>query len=283
MKTIAYQGVKGAFSFLTAREAWGCNNIFIGADSFQEVFELLKEGHADYAVVPIENSLVGSIYENYDWLAKYDSRIIAEHYTHIEHCLLAKKLDGKGKDERLIHIRKVISHPKALEQCRSLFKQYPWMEAVAHQNTASAAAEVGMGNDPSLAAIASAPAAEFYGLEILKQGIEDNQANYTRFVTVAQKGTESGNKCSLLVRLPHIPGSLSRVLNKFSERNMNLTKIESRPIHGSPFEYTFYIDIVLGDREKQGFKGLFEALSDYVQTLKILGIYKTGEDQDEPN
>lgn len=278
MKTIAYQGVKGSFSFLTAQEAWGPRNVFIGVDSFQGVFDLLHEGHVEYGVIPIENSLVGSIYENYDWISRYESQIIAEHYTRIEHCLLAKKLGNRSKSERLEDIRKVISHPKALEQCRTFFQKYPWMEAVVHQNTATAAAEVEACHDPSLAAIASATAGDLYDLEILEKGIEDNQKNYTRFVTLRteKSGSLYGNKCSLMVTLPHKPGSLLKMLQQFSDRNMNLTKIESRPIPGSPFEYTFYIDIVLEVCQKNSLDELLVALLGITQTIKVLGIYESG-------
>ncbi|MBA2727324.1 MAG: hypothetical protein H0U49_04025 [Parachlamydiaceae bacterium] len=153
MKTIAYQGIKGAFSYITALRAFGEDNSFIGLSTFKEVFERLDSGKSDYVMIPIENSLIGSIYENYDLMNSHEMQIIAEHYTKIEHCLLTIPSPQKG--ETLRNITKVLSHPKALEQCTSFFKDHPWIEAVAYMDTAAAAAEVATKGDPTCGAIAS--------------------------------------------------------------------------------------------------------------------------------
>lgn len=278
MKTIAYQGVKGAFSYMTALNEFGENTRLRGLQTFKEVFEMVKYGEADYAVIPIENSLIGSIYENYDLLNIYEMRIIGEHFTKIEHCLLTISTSHEQGNERLKTIKKVLSHPKALEQCSCFFQRHPWMEAVVYMDTAAAASEIASNGDPTCAAIASVSAAELYGLEILKKGIEDDPKNYTRFVTVMKKEIHNDqiDKCSLLLQLKHVPGALAEMLKQFADQAINLTKIESRPLRGSPFEYLFYVDFEFIGRKRQDVEDLLNGLCSKVQKLKILGFYKRG-------
>lgn len=268
MKTIAYQGVKGAFSYMTAVNEFGENNIFLGLPTFHDVFESVENGQADMAVIPIENSLIGSIYENYDLLNHYEMQIVGEHFTKIEHCLLGISKVSKN-------IKKVISHPKALAQCSHFFQSHPWIEAVVHMDTAAAAAEVALHRDPTIAAIASAFAGKLYRLEILEKGIEDDSNNYTRFVAVTKTANNDikVDKCSLLLKLKNTPGSLMEVLKLFAEREINLTKIESRPLRGTFFEYLFYLDIEFDEKER-----VEDALQvlEKGQSLKILGFYKRG-------
>ena len=270
MKTIAYQGAEGAFSHLTAVKAFGKNNRYCGLNTFREVFEKLARNEVDFAMIPIENSLIGSIYENYDLLNRYGGRIVGEYFTRIEHCLLTIP------STELNMIKKVMSHPKALEQCRLFFQEHPGIEAVVHPDTAGAAAEVASRHDSSYAAIASAEAGELYGLEILMKGIEDNDKNYTRFVSVTKTRIEEGkpDKCSLLIRLKHSPGTLARMLAPFADGNVNLTKIESRPLQDSPFNYVFYIDFEF--EAQNDIKSLLDNLQKGVQELKILGFYQRG-------
>jgi len=278
MKTIAYQGVKGAFSYMTALKEFGKDNHFKGLQTFREVFERVQSGEADCAVIPIENSLIGSIYENYDLLNIYEMRIIGEYFTKIEQCLLTISISHEQEYEQLRTIKKVLSHPKALEQCACFFQKYPWMEAVVYMDTAAAAAEIASRGDPTWAAIASASAGELYGLQILKKGIEDNPMNYTRFVTVTKKEVQSDqvDKCSLLVQLKHVPGALAELLKQFADQAINLTKIESRPHQGSSFEYLFYVDLEFIGRKQQEIEDLLNKLCSKVQKLKILGFYKRG-------
>ncbi len=278
MKTIAYQGVKGAFSYITALKEFGENHHFRGLQTFKEVFEVVNRGEADDAVIPIENSLIGSIYENYDLLNTYEMKIVAEHFTKIEHCLLTLSTPHLKGDEQLKKITKVLSHPKALEQCSNFFQNHPWIEAVVHFNTAGAAAEIASSGNPTLAAIASAEASELYGLKILKKGIEDDPKNYTRFVTVTKREmhSEEIDKCSLLLQLKHCPGALAELLKHFAEQAINLTKIESRPLRGCPFEYLFYVDFEFIGRKRQDIENLLKGLCSKVQMLKILGFYKKG-------
>lgn len=278
MKRIAYQGVKGSFSYMTALKQFGEKNTFIGMQTFKEVFEEVENGKADVAVLPIENSLIGSIYENFDLLNSYAMKIIGENYTKIEHCLLATKIPFETIEERLKVIKNVLSHPKALEQCSLFFQEHPWMKAVVYMDTAAAAAEVAVCKDPASAAIASESAAEIYGLEILRRGIEDDPRNYTRFATIAKEeiSRDRADKCSLLMQLKHAPGALAEVLNLFANREINLTKIESRPLRGSPFKYLFYLDFEFSINTGRYIEDLLQVLSDHVLMLKILGFYKKG-------
>jgi len=271
MKTIAYQGVKGAFSYMTALKKFGEGNHFRGLQTFKEVFELVECGQADHAVIPIENSLIGSIYENYDLLNIYEMRIIGEHFTKIEHCLLTIS----NSHDQLKAIKKVLSHPKALEQCSCFFQRHPWIESVVYMDTAAAAAEIASKNDPTCAAIASASAAELYGLKILKKGIEDDPKNYTRFVTVSKKELAGmADKCSLVLQLEHTPGALVEMLKQFADQAINVTKIESRPLRGSPFEYLFYVDFEFMEKQRQDVEDRLSKLGSKVKKIKILGFYK---------
>jgi prephenate dehydratase len=278
MKTIAYQGIKGAFSYLTAVNAFGADHHFIGSQTFKEIFELLEYGKADYGMIPIENSLIGSIYENYDLMNAYEVHIVGEQFTKIEHCLLATPDSQRQGEGRLRTIKKVLSHPKALEQCSSFFQRHPWMEAVVHVDTAAAAQEIASSGDSTHAAIASASAGKLYGLEILQEGIEDDHRNYTRFATVTKKGmrVSQSDKCSFLMQLKHIPGTLVEILKEFANQGINLTKIETRPLRGNPFEYLFYVDFEFGERKQENIEDLLNQLCHKVQTLKVLGFYKRG-------
>lgn len=277
MKTIAYQGVKGAFSYLTALKQFGEQNHYRSAQTFKEVFELLRSGEADAAVIPIENSLIGSIYENYDLLNQYGMQIVGEHYTKIEHCLLSYP-SNEAKVARLMQIKRVLSHPKALEQCSHFFQRHSWMQAVVHMDTAAAAEEIASRKDACYAAIASAQAGKLYGLDILEEKIEDDPRNYTRFVIAAQKGSFDcqADKCSLLLQLKHMPGALADGLKVFASQGINLTKIESRPLRGSLFEYVFYVDFEFKGRGMRDVEDVLGKLREKVNQLTVLGFYKKG-------
>lgn len=273
MKTIAYQGVCGAYSYLAALTEFGKDNMFVGLPTFREVFEHVASGQADCAVLPIENSVIGSIYEIYDLLDEFDVNIVSERFSRIEHCLVALP------HANLSHIRRVLSHVKALEQCSRFFREHPAIESVIHMDTAGAAAEVAAKADLSCAAIASAATAPLYGLTILQKGIEDDPKNYTRFVTIVRKGTDDRgvDKCSLQFQVEHRPGSLVSVLQMLAQQGVNLTKIESRPIRGRPFEYVFYIDFEFLGQRRCDIEAALQKLTLHVQRLRVLGWYRRGE------
>ncbi len=267
MKTIVYQGIEGSFSHQTAeRIGGGSINTTIntkGLPTFKEVFEAVEKGEADLALMPIENTLAGTIYETLDLLSRGNLQIIGSAKTQIRHSLLA--VPGTRKES----IRKVLSHPKALAQCLGLFQNNALFEAVSHYDTAGAAADVAKGNDPACAAIAHRGAAQIYGLEVIEEDIQDHQENYTRFFLLSKKESQSksGKKWSLCFTLEHRPGSLAETLSLFARSQVNLTYIVSRPIVGRPFEYLFYTELYAPD------PSFIEELADKTHSLKILGNY----------
>lgn len=273
MKTIAYQGMPGSFSHLTALRELGKDVSFIGKNTFKEVFKFLDSQQVEHALLPIENSLIGTIHENYDWMNVYSVTIAAEYYTKITHCLLS------FDQEEVKNLKRVYSHPKALEQCKNFFDKHPWIEAFPHFDTAGAAADIAQWENPLYAAIASRSCAEIYDLRLLKDGIEDDPQNYTRFALIAKSSSEfhlwdEANKCSLQLKLSHRTGTLAHLLNFLVEHGMNLTKIESRPLLGKPFEYQFYIDFEFSSQTR--LKLFLEKLPLYTVYFKLLGIYKAG-------
>lgn len=266
-KTIIHHGIPGSFGYSAATKVFAKNNIFINAENFEDVFEAVRKNKADFGIIPIENSLAGSIYENYDFLHKYNLNIAAEHNLKIEHHLVGLL------EQKLTHI---FSHQKAIEQCRKFLKKLPHITSVIHSSTAAAAKCVSEKNDIHFAAIASTDAAKLYNLSVLKKNIEDNPHNFTRFLVISnhQKSLKNADKCSITLVLKHQPGSLHNALKIFAENNLNLTKIESRPIHGKPFEYIFYIDLEFNSKNLPEIRHILNTLKKQSEKLKILGFYK---------
>ena len=266
-KKIAYQGTKASFSEMAIERYFGGNVEPIGKTTFEEVFESLANAEVGYAALPVENSLIGPIFENFDLIADQDVSVVGEVCLQIEHYLVGKK------GQRIEEIKKVFSHPKALAQCTRFFQAHPWLEPVVHFDTAGAVRDVGLSNDLELAAIGSKKTAEVYGLEILRSNLEDDASNTTRF-WVLKKGSQpilpSKGKCSLLFTLKHVPGVLAEVLNVLANCGVNLTQIVSRPIRERPFEYLFFVDILFSE----GIEEMLETLQSKTQTLKLLGHYE---------
>jgi prephenate dehydratase len=282
--TIVYQGVPGAFSHLAAGSYFGHNNTFIGVQTFHNLFSKIQSADADYGMVPVENSLAGSVVENYDLLYKHDVMAIGEYYQKIEHHLLGIGTTHAESDERIGSLEEVLSHPKALEQCVQFFLDHPRIKRVAYSDTAEAARFVSEGKNPSLGAIASMKAAELYGLSIIRENIQDNPHNWTRFLIIAGRHHEQDilehdktHKCSLMFTLPHTPGSLYRALGTFANAHLNLSKIESRPIHGKPFEYVFSVDFEFHPENFSFVKNLVGEFSGATREIKILGYYKKAD------
>lgn len=270
MKKISYQGVAGAFSHITAKNHFGSNNEFIGRNKFTELFDDVVTGRADFGVVPIENTLAGSVYENYDLLQEHKVYVIAEEKTRIEHHLLG--VPGA----KLGQITRVFSHVKALEQCERFFEAHPSIEEVIHADTAGAAKFVASTGNPNFAAIASREAAALYGLTILQENLEDNPHNWTRFFIIAPEPSYDTrvNKASILFSVSHEPGSLFRALKLISEHSLNMSKLQSRPIEGKPFEYFFYVDIEFEGHTKEEVETVLTSLKAETHSLKILGFYR---------
>ncbi|MDQ3098127.1 MAG: prephenate dehydratase [bacterium] len=275
MVKVAYLGISGSFSYVAATASFRQDDEYMGANSFRDVFDLITESKVKYGVVPIENSLVGSIYENYDLLDAYNFQIFGEYYLKVEHCLLVHKNNSELIDQELSQIKKIYSHPKALEQCITFFKMHPWIEKCPYADTAKAARLVSEQNDPAIAAIAGKQTANLYELSAIRDNLEDNANNYTRFLVVTNntEKIEGADKCSLIVRVPHVRGTLYNVLGILVNNNCNLTKIESRPILGKPFEYIFYLDFTFKN-ESTRLNTILDEIKEKVTSIKIIGVYK---------
>jgi prephenate dehydratase len=267
---VAIQGERGAFSHQAALLALGEGVEVVPRPSFEQLFQAVISGAADRAMVPIENSLAGSIHENYDRLKSGPLHIVGELPLRIRLCLIARP------GAALAGLRQVASHPVALAQCRQFFSRHAHLEAVTAYDTAGSVQDLMQGGAPDAGAIASRLAAELYGGEVLCEGIEDDPQNYTRFLILAQEPgpIEEAGKTSLVFILENRPGALHKALGAFASRGADLCKIESRPLRGLPWEYAFYLD-VLGD--PRGAAG--EAIADLramSRELRVLGSYPEG-------
>ncbi len=270
---VAYQGVEGSYSHLTAQRRYGGRPggaLLAGHDTFRGAADAVVHGAADLALLPIENTTAGSINETYDLLADGTLHVTGEVVSSIEHCLLA--LPGVSLDE----LRVVISHPQALAQCHAFFAQHPHLVARPELDTAGAARRVAQAGDRTLGAIASAAAAKTYGLAIVAQAIQSSAGNATRFVEVALRPAPlaegSRAKTSLVLALADRPGALGEVLMRFAARGLSLTKLESRPIPNAPFTYRFYVD-VLGHAASAPFQAALDDVRPLTTELRVLGTY----------
>jgi chorismate mutase/prephenate dehydratase len=274
---VAYQGVEGSYSHLTAQRRYSGlpeGVLLEGFETFREAAEAVRSGAADRALLPIENTTAGSINETYDLLAEGGLAITAEAVSRIEHCLLG--LPGA----RIEDLRTVISHPQGLLQCQDFLRTIPWARAQAEFDTAGSARKVRERADPTVAAIAGESAARVYGLEVLRRGIQSQEGNYTRFVELSRDpipvdpGTPA--KTSLLLTVPHQPGALAEVLGVLSRRGVNLVKLESRPIPESPFRYRFYLDVD-GNAARDPVRGALAEAATHAAELRVLGSYPAAQ------
>lgn len=264
---IGYLGKKGSFSYIAAKKYFGDKG-FTSFNDFEIIFKKVNESKIDYGILPIENTSTGSIIEVYDLLRKYDLNIVGEKSIEIRHHLLAKK-KVKLKD-----INTVYSHPQAIKQSKE-FLQKNNLEYINKENTSISALNVSESKKDDIAAIASKEASEIYGLNILRSNINYNSKNITRFIIIAKRQLKikDANKLSLGFSVKHTPGSLYDVLKVFNESHINLFKIESRPILGSPFEYYFYVDIE-GNLKDDNIKMALKNIKQNVVSMKIFGNYK---------
>ncbi len=264
---IAFQGERGSFTEEAATDRFGEDVEFMGFESLNSVFNAVEVGAADYAVVPAENSLVGTVGETYDMLLVHSLSIVGETILRIEHNLLSVK------DASLDDVTTVWSHPQALGQC-SRFIEKEGLAVVPKPNTAMAAKELGENPDPTVGVIASRRAAEIYGLDVLISNIEDNPNNYTRFFVLGREIPKptGKDKTSIIFSTSHEPGSLYRCLEVFASKGINLTKIESRPTKLRPWEYYFYLDFE-GHVEDEIPREALRELAGRAIILKVLGSY----------
>lgn len=264
---VALQGVEGAFSMIAAKDMFAQPELNY-KKSFGEVFEAVSKGEVDFGVVPIENSNAGSVNEVYDLLAKFGLYIAIARVQKVEHCLLGTK--GAQKQD----IKTVISHPQALYQCKDYLHK-SGIEAISRANTALAAEEVSRTQDKALGALASEKTADLYGLSILERGVQDEKNNNTRFIAISKDNlaVPQANKISLVVTLAHKQGALYQLLNIIASYRVNMTKLESRPIPGSNFEFMFYFDIE-GNLQDKAVRDMLFDVYEYSEKVLYLGGYK---------
>jgi prephenate dehydratase len=270
MDKAAFQGERGAFSEDAVITFFGDVET-IPCKSFSQVFEAVLKGEVDFGVVPVENSQAGSINETYDLLLDYPLNIFGEINMRINHCLVA--LPG----ENLAEIKVVYSHPQAISQCQRFLNKLN-VEVMPGYNTAGSAKRIKEENIRGQAAIASKRAAQIYGLVILAADIETNPHNYTKFIIISQKKAKRAakNKTSLVFSTKNMPGTLYHILGAFATRNINLSKLESRPSKDTPWEYVFYADFEGHIEDKICQEALAE-LEEKTSFLKILGSYPRAE------
>jgi chorismate mutase/prephenate dehydratase len=267
MVKVAFQGERGAFSEDAATKLFGQNIDFLPCIQLKAVFEVVSQDKVEFGVVPVENSQAGSINEAYDLLLAYPLTIFAEVILKVSHCLMA--LPG----EKLADITTICSHPQALAQCEGFLSKLK-VEIMPSYDTAGSAKMIKEKKLRNCAAIASKKAADIYGLEILATEIETSVNNYTKFVAISKQKAEPAqrNKTSLVFAAEHKPGSLYRILGIFATRNINLTKLESRPSRAKPWEYVFYADFE-GHLEGEVYQEAIRELQREATFIKILGSY----------
>ncbi len=268
---VAFQGEAGAYSELAALEYFPEPVQTLPCRSFDEVFERVLKQECSHGIIPIENSLAGSIHRNYDLMLHHELHIVGEYHLRVNHCLLA--LPGvKLEEVRIVH-----SHPQALAQCEQNLNRLG-VEIASEYDTAGSARLLRERADRNAGALASRRAAEVYGLQILAEAMEDNRQNFTRFLALSltpyfrQPSDEREFKTSIVFSLENRPGALFKALGVFALRDIDLTKIESRPIPGSPWDYMFYIDFA-GHIDETNCRRALDNLQEITTFFRVLGSY----------
>jgi prephenate dehydratase len=268
---VSFQGERGAYSELAAFEHFGEDIITTPCESFERAFESVSSGESTHGLLPFENSLAGSIHRNYDLILRHELKIVGEYHLRVQHCLLG--LSGSKIED----IREVRSHPQALAQCERKLSELG-VERINAADTAGSARQVKEWGDPQKAAIASTRAAQVYGLQILVDNFEDNPSNFTRFLALSLEPLDDQNigleeyKTSVVFSLTNQPGALFKALSVFALRDIDLTKIESRPIQGKPWEYMFYIDYIGNQKDQKSIRAL-DNLGELASYFRVLGSY----------
>ena len=270
---VAFQGIRGAYSEMAVHEHFGKAVDTVGCDAFDDVFDRVESGEVTYGLIPVENTIAGTVVENYDLLFANDIFVIAEVYLPIRHTLLAKK------GARLEEIKEARSHPHALKQCKAYLKSKK-IKMVPSYDTAGAAQAVASGDRVNCAAIASALCAEIYDMEILERDIQTNSSNTTRFFVIAKKENlpvdHKTGKTTVAFKTRHYPGALVDCLKIFQKYSLNLTKLESRPIPENPWEYVFYAAFEAGI-DADEVKSAIGELTLHALFVKLLGSYPKAE------
>ena len=275
---IVFQGIEGAYTELALKQYFGENADSYHVDTWRDAMEALKNGEADYAVLPIENSSAGIVSENYDLMVEYDNYIVGEQIIRIDHALL-------GLPEAEIEdITDIYSHPQALMQCSKYLEDNRNWEKHSMKNTAMSAQKIKEDGQISKAAIASALTADIYRLKVLDKAIQNNKNNYTRFIIVTNRKIfeKRANKISISFEIPHKSGSLYHKLSHFIYNGINMNKIESRPVQGKAWEYRFFVDID-GNLNDAAVQNALRGLKEETIQLKVLGNYASagGNEQND--
>lgn len=277
MMKIAIQGSIGSFHDIAAHQYFHDEDIqLICCKTFEEVFDCIKHDTSVIGMLAIENTIAGSLLHNYDLLRQLGTMVVGEHKLHICHSICCLP------DDNWDSITEVHSHPVALMQCRNFLSSHDSIKAVEAEDTAGAAAFIMQNHLKGMAAICNSAAADFYGMKVLEDHIEDNKHNFTRFLVVCNpskadnlRTLDKSDKSNLVFSLPHEEGSLSKVLTILSFYNINLTKIQSLPIIGHEWEYLFYVDVTYRDYNR--YRQSIDAIIPLTKELKILGEYKDGK------
>ncbi len=264
---VVFQGAEGAYSQMAMLEYFGDTIESLHVDTFRDAFVCIEEGRADFAVLPIENSTAGIVNEIYDLLVEFENFIVGEQIIKIEHCLLG--VPGTKTED----IKTVYSHPQSLMQSARYLSAKDWKQ-ISMQNNAFAAKKVADDGDNTQAAIASEYAGKAYGLEILQKGVNHSNTNATRFIIITNQKIfrKDAQKISLCFEVPHRSGSLYHILSHFIYNNLNMTKIESRPIEERNWEYRFFVDIE-GNLADGAVKNALRGLREEAMNMKVLGNY----------
>ncbi|MEX2444594.1 MAG: 3-deoxy-7-phosphoheptulonate synthase [Alkalispirochaeta sp.] len=272
---VAFQGARGAYSeiaLLRYFDQVGREVEPISTEHFRDVFEAVLKNEVPFGVVPLENSLMGSIHENYDLLLQYpDIRIVGETHIRIQHSLIGTQ------NATLESVKTVMSQTPGIEQCRDFLNRHPEWKVVPFYDTAGAVAQVREGNDDSVAAIAHARTADYYGMKVLRESIETNARNYTRFAILTREENAEArdpDMATLVFSTPDTPGALYECMRVLAERKINLKKLESRPILGEPWKYMFYVDVQLPEN-RDDFKRAYSELEQAARDVHLLGTFRS--------
>ena len=267
---VGYLGQHGTFSEIAALQYFEGQDIeTVSGKNFPQILQDVADGVLDHAVIPVENTTTGIIARSYDLFIQYDIHAVGETVVPVREELIG--LAGTSVEE----IREVVSHPEALSQCAGFFAAHPWIRQVPFADTAAAAAYVKGKNDRSVAALASWRAREYYGLVTLADNVQDSSRNMTRFLIVSREAMvpEDADKVSIMLVLRHVPGALYHMLGDLAKYDINILRLESRPIMDRPFEYRFYIDFA-GNTETPQVRSALESIFRHSQEHRLLGCYK---------
>ena len=265
MKKVSFQGEHGAYSESAAKKFFEEEIKNLPCSSFEDVLKLTENGESDYSILPVENSIEGTVGQSIDAITNTNLHAVGEKYLKVEHCLISS---GSFED-----IKTVYSHPQALGQCSNFIKMRK-LKTVPTYDTAGSVKIIKEINDKHSAAIASKDAGKLYNISIVKEGIENNTNNYTRFLIFSKENsTETKNdKTSIIFSVKHEPGALHNILKEFNDNNINLTKIESRPNKNTNWEYNFFVDFQ-GHSSNSKIKAVLDSVEKNTIFLKVIGSY----------